>query len=244
MRAQHQQPQHQQRGGDRPADVPFGDVHGLASVFASAGGRSPSRPRRRRRHDLHPRAVGQAILALDRHRLAGGDAAQDDGDAVLGAGELEGAPLGGAVGLDRHRRSSRWLCITVRCGTVTTSLRSTSSRRTLTNSPGHSFWSALGKTALMRSVPVEVSIWLSITETSPRPSSTWASSPSAITVSGPAACSSRTWSLTFCGTVKLTKIGFTWVMLTRLVACAAWTRLPISTRRVPVRPSKGARMSA
>jgi hypothetical protein len=34
-----------------------------------------------------------------RHRLAGGNAAQDDRDAGLGAAELDGPPLGGAVGL-------------------------------------------------------------------------------------------------------------------------------------------------
>ena len=44
--------------------------------------------------------------------------------------------------------------------------------------------------------------------------------------------------------VKLTKIGFSWVIVTSAVLSVACTRLPLSTSRAPSRPSIGERMSA
>ena len=50
--------------------------------------------------------------------------------------------------------------------------------------------------------------------------------------------------LAYCGTVKFTKIGLIWVIVTSVVSWPACTRLPRSTSRWPVRPSIGARTSA
>ena len=93
-------------------------------------------------------------------------------------------------------------------------------------------------------VPVVWSIMLSISVSLPSPSSVSPSLASAIDLQrrrSPAAAGSA--SSSFCGRVKLTKIGLIWVIVTSAVLSVARTKLPISTSRAPSRPSIGARMS-
>ena len=110
-----------------------------------------------------------------------------------------------------------------------------------TNCAGNRRWSLLSKTALMRTVPVDASIWLSSVSTlpaarcvSPVRSNT---STGRTTLSRIFGSTSRSVSS---GTVKSTAIGSTSVITTSPVWLAAETMLPASTRRRPTRPLMGA----
>ncbi|MNP28006.1 hypothetical protein D3C76_1209470 [compost metagenome] len=117
------------------------------------------------------------------------------------------------------------------------------SKRTLTNWLGNSVSSLFSKRALNFRVPVVVSIWLSILRSTPvaccfTSLRSQASTGRAAPVRKRLSTSGRLpW-----GKVKLTVIGWIWVMTTRAVVSLAATRLPTSSWRRPRRPVIGARI--
>ena len=103
---------------------------------------------------------------------------------------------------------------TAEVGTTTTCSNVSSSMRTLTNCPGQSCKSLLGKSALRRMVPVVWSTWLSITSSWPVSSTFLLSVSSASTFRARLATARLMSGRSCCGRVKSTEIGCTSVMTT------------------------------
>ena len=132
---------------------------------------------------------------------------------------------------------------TAEVGTTTTCRSVSISSRTLTNWPGQSCRFAFGNSALIRTVPVVGSTWLSITCTLPVSAGVRPSGPMASTGSGPSAMPRLSSGRFCCGRLNSTEIGLISVMVTSPVVSDGRTILPTSTWRMPVRPAIGAVMS-
>ncbi|MCY1439437.1 hypothetical protein D9M71_556730 [compost metagenome] len=99
------------------------------------------------------------------------------------------------------------------------------------------------KRALNFNVPVVVSIWLSMLPSSPTACRcTSLRSQASTRRAAPLRKRSSTSGRLPCGKVKLTVIGWIWVMTTSAVVSLAATRLPTSSWRKPRRPEIGARI--
>ena len=92
-------------------------------------------------------------------------------------------------------------------GTTTTCRSVSISSRTLTNWPGQSWRFAFGNSALIRTVPVVGSTWLSITCTLPVSTGVRPSGPMASTGSGPSAMPRLSSGSACCGRLNSTEIG-------------------------------------
>ncbi|MNT41526.1 hypothetical protein D3C72_1778870 [compost metagenome] len=113
--------------------------------------------------------------------------------------------------------------------------------RTLTNWLGNSMPSALGKTALSLTVPVVVSIWLSVVSSVPSPSwlRTWRSHACTGSFS-PALSFFSTEGRLSSGMVYITAMGWICVISAMPLVSLVLTILPGSTWRRPMRPDTGA----
>ena len=116
--------------------------------------------------------------------------------------------------------------------------------RALTKSPGHSFSSSLAKIALSRMVALAWSTILSISSNFPLLSTLTLSWLSAATSTVPRASASRTSLSDRADNVKITADGLVRVKVTIVAGAVgesfAWTTLPGSIMRTPMRPSLGA----
>ncbi len=109
-------------------------------------------------------------------------------------------------------------------GTTVASLTVSTSSRTLTNWLGNRLSSLLSKMARSLTVPVVVSMTLSVVSSLPTPSSVFcARSSTRASSAAPAFRRARTCGSVSSGMVKSTEIGCTWMMMQMLVASAIVT---------------------
>src|SRR6516225_6955594 len=112
--------------------------------------------------------------------------------------------------------------------------------RILTNIPGHSLRSGLGKIALRLIVPEVVFAWLSIAARVPESSSVLPSALSAMALTEPFVRASCACGMSAAANVNITAIGWTWLITTKAFGTLGeprvvleWMMLPTSSRRIP-----------